>query len=98
MSEYVAAKRLSRFPASGIPFILCFLVLTTSAHADCAWILWDTWKSGAKSPLGSFETQIQCEDAAGRFEARAMRDGKDRDVVYVCFPDTVDPRAPKPKS
>jgi hypothetical protein len=86
-----------RLPASILPALLCILVLATAAHADCAWILWDMWKSGAKSPLGSFETQVQCEDAAGRYEARALRDGKDKDVQYVCFPDTVDPRAPKPK-
>jgi hypothetical protein len=86
-----------RLPASILPALLCILIPASSVHADCAWILWDTWKSGAKSPLGSFETQVQCEEAAGRYEARALRDGKDKEVVYVCFPDTVDPRAPKPK-
>lgn len=87
-------KRITELTA-----LLCILVLTTPAHADCSWILWDTWKTGGKapSPLGSFESQGQCEDSAGRYEARAMREGKDKDVVYVCFPDTVDPRAPKTK-
>ena len=76
---------------------VCCLFSLTSAHADCAWVLWDSWKSGAKSPLGSFDNQIQCEGAAGRSEARALRDGKEKEVLFVCFPDTVDPRAPKAK-
>ena len=84
-----------RWSYIGVAITCSLLYAATSAHADCAWVLWDTWKSGAKSPLGSFETQVQCEDSAGRYEAKAMKDGKDKDVLYVCFPDTVDPRAPK---
>ena len=95
MSRHVAPGRLEWLRVSILSFLLFTSVLTSAADADCAWILWDIWKSGAKAPLGSFENQSQCEESAGRYEARALRDNKDKDVQYVCFPDTVDPRAPK---
>ena len=86
-----------RWPCVAVAVLGCLFTFATSAHADCAWVLWDSWNNGAKSPLGSFETHSQCEDSAGRYEARALRDGKDKEVLFVCFPDTVDPRPPKGK-
>lgn len=84
--------------------LLLLLTLTTSAYAECAWVMW--FASGAGyttfAAYGGAAAEKECKDTS----ARLMADMKDPKVVaeflksssrYLCLPDSVDPRGPKGK-
>ena len=84
--------------------LLALTLLTGSASAECAWVLWFT--SGhlshpITSPTDGFTDREQCILEAAKRTAGQIKDYKAKfpdDVADVtCLPDTVDPRGPKGK-
>jgi hypothetical protein len=83
---------------------LLFLVLTASASAECAWVLWveapqgsDQW-SIASVPQSRFTSKEGCQHLADDLNAFELTMGKmqradgDAHDAFTCFPCTVDPR------
>ena len=81
------------------------LLVASEAAGACAWVLWMEARD-QKIPHDSFLTKDECDAARDRIEERDRaawkrweergRIGSRPAVVYVtCFPDTIDPRAPK---
>jgi hypothetical protein len=82
---------------------LWLLVVAATAHAECAWVLWEErpLKSGewrlATTTASTFETKRSCDDtaaAANTSEARRAP-ASEPPSLFRCLPDTVDPRGPK---
>ncbi len=74
----------------------CLLMLTASAHAECAWVLWgqtqDPWGAVAVVRLGGASSREACEQERSEREKDAATL---RMASYSCLPDAVDPRGPK---
>jgi hypothetical protein len=87
--------------------LVCLAVFTTSAAAECAWVVWEwtTTSSGDDwKPVPSHKAEADCQSYAQQMtKAKGM--GRERPdaylfksfLDYVCLPDTVDPRGPKVK-
>jgi hypothetical protein len=94
--------RLARRASLSSRFSL--LTSAATAYAECAWVLWEkiTYPAQAEwQPLGTAESRGKCSEM-GRDYARLRHEKVGRGQVsalaaYECFPDTVDPRGPKPR-
>ncbi len=85
--------------------LLCLVALATSA-AECAWVLWVEEPDGSNrwslARRTAFERKTECEEAQ-RTLTVALIEASKRPLppparhTYMCLPDTVDPRGPKPK-
>src|SRR5438034_10956030 len=87
--------------------ILLVMMVSTSAAAECAWVLWG-WRDGPQPgggyvnsqyhPLESFQSS---KERLGLPAKVACEDARERYRQgngwprFVCLTDTVDPRAPK---
>jgi len=84
-----------------LPLALFFLLtFTTSAYAECAWVLWVAQNPppgpnippSAWRPLEGHENKKTREQAMNRLGGPAKGDS-----YMMCLPDTIDPRGPKGK-
>jgi hypothetical protein len=88
-----------RWTIARLSLALCGqLVLGTSAHAECAWVLWGQ----TQDPWGALEA-VQLGDGLSREACEQERSNREKEPAalrmasYSCLPDTVDPRGPKGK-
>jgi len=75
---------------------LLLLVLTSSASAECAWVLW--LKGGDSPHIVPYKDWTPVKGFAGLKECEGyVRSGLTASFDTRCLPDTVDPRGPKGK-
>ena len=83
--------------------LLCLTLFTTSAAAECAWVVWElTQIPNPQNPklatriyniMGANGTEDGCREMSKAFtKIKPIELG-----MYYCLPDTVDPRGPKGK-
>jgi hypothetical protein len=79
------------------------VMLSGSASAECAWVLWMEKPAGSNqwrispSPTVGFDTRQQCQETATFFNDANRSGGQPLTEVFRCLPDNVDPRVPKGK-
>ena len=80
-----------------------FLLCTVSASAECAWVLWYFEAPFGWSSMLATVTKSECDQRAQEMLAQvrtapaSLRMPQHPLLNYQCFPDTVDPRGPKPR-
>jgi hypothetical protein len=76
------------------------------ARSACAWVLWsataglpspDPYRAIVFFPRAAYDTHDQCEEARAQHEQMQEQMNKELVGIYLCLPDTVDPRGPKTK-
>ncbi len=90
-----------RWPGTVTTLTCLLLALPLSAHAECAWVLWQQlpptdvrgWE-----PIGANATQALCIQHL-TLRLQFLQAGNDplRNLEMRCLPDTVDPRGPRNK-
>jgi len=92
-----------------ITLIACMLVSTVTAHAECAWVLWAKQALMTKpeqAPELTLEASYKRVEDCTRALDQKFPDTRRRttstvvtwgDRMWMCLPDTVDPRGPKGK-
>lgn len=88
MTEAPTARRS---PFIGLVTLDGLLALTTSAHAECALVLWYQPPGGPWEPKTAASSDREC--AAER--DRAVKRLADIPSAHLCLSDIVDPRGPK---
>jgi hypothetical protein len=83
--------------------LLAVLMLATSAHAECAWMLWG-WAGNSRTPFTAYPTSSDCAAAQQKMEKTIIDgvnsgkvQGKYLREIPTCLPDSVDPRGLKGK-
>ncbi len=80
---------------------LSSLTFTTSAQAECAWVLWGQEGTAPWEIMEAFEKKATCDAKASKseamFSALNQKAKKPKFYSVQCFPDTIDPRGPKGK-
>jgi len=84
------------------------LLFASSAAAACAWVLWakmtpQDWEvsntypteAACKDTILVWMAQVDPNDRLGPATLALTIDGKRHLAMYLCTPDTIDPRAPK---
>jgi len=90
------APMIGRRACIVVAMLSCMFGVAASASAECAWVLWE------QTPLplggmgifarGEWNSRSECEDERARKEQLPV---PYRSAVYICLPDTVDPRGPE---
>ena len=87
-----------RWCRTALATFVWFFALAASAHAECAWVLWVGLKLGPTMdsmqwmPMRSDSNEAACQRSAAENGAKIVPG-----IMWVCLPDTVDPRGPKGK-
>jgi len=103
-----SVRRVRRSRCIVLTIFFAALAFTTSASAECVWVLWterERSDSTAWDYRDAFKTKEECWNLAAalnrNLEPRVSgkTQGKLMGILkgYHCFPDTVDPRGPKGK-
>jgi hypothetical protein len=88
-----------------IAALCCLVTLTPPASAESAWVLW-LGTGTTYTPFGAYggtTGERDCKEAAAQLMTDMRKDAKQLGEFlrsssrYLCLPDTVDPRGPKPK-
>jgi hypothetical protein len=90
---------------------LSLLLSAGTASAERAWVLWsatagppspDPYRAIVFFPRDAYDAHDQCEEARTRYEQlqepnEQLRGAMKKELagIYLCLPDTVDPRGPK---
>jgi len=85
--------------------VLSLLTSTATAYAECAWVVWmqvalSTGGPDQLTPLDAHPSKGACDQA--KLQAQRVARDAERKVgapepLFLCLPDTVDPRGPKGK-
>jgi hypothetical protein len=95
----------TRLPGIAIAILSGLLAVTTSSSAQSAWVLW-LGTGTTYTPFGAYggaTGEKDCKEAANQLMADMRKDAKQLGEFlksssrYLCLPETVDPRGPKPK-
>ncbi len=80
---------------------LYLLTSAATAYAQCAWVLWGQIIGQAAAPSGAWSSREECQTERTRLQSFRSREQQEQDrrdgFMFVCLPDTVDPRGPKGK-
>lgn len=89
----------------GVILLTALVLWTGEARGACAWVLWVDDRmvrsdgSSSLGPLIPYESKAECEEEAKKSndheQARSPKTTNYKPTYYQCWPDTVDPRAPK---
>jgi hypothetical protein len=84
------------FTVTMLAVILVLLTLASAAWAGCAWVLWGRPKNDPRGDWAVVDAFTSTFNAMAKSACeRAAKETARPEVVWVCLPDTVDPRAPK---